>query len=192
MLSAVVFPDPLGPMSPRISPGSTANERSSTAATPPKCFVRPCGAQQAHGLPPAASGAADSGFRRVASPHSPVRKKRAKTITVAAKTIIWMLPTLAQPLGGEVDEQRAHERAGERADAADHHHRDHEAGLQQQPELRAHQLAEGAVEGPGEPADRARQREGERLVAHHVDAAALRARSRRRGSRARSARRARA
>ena len=41
MLSAVVLPEPLGPMRPRISPPSTVNARSSTAATPPKCLVRP-------------------------------------------------------------------------------------------------------------------------------------------------------
>jgi hypothetical protein len=41
MLSAVVLPEPLGPINPRISPSSIEIDRSSTAATPPKCLVSP-------------------------------------------------------------------------------------------------------------------------------------------------------
>src|SRR2546422_3363262 len=36
----VVFPAPLGPRKPRISPLGTSNEMSSTAVTRPYCFVR--------------------------------------------------------------------------------------------------------------------------------------------------------
>jgi hypothetical protein len=36
MLKIVLLPDPLGPMSPRISIGSTANETLLTAVKPPK------------------------------------------------------------------------------------------------------------------------------------------------------------
>src|SRR5512143_470350 len=36
MLKVVVFPDPLGPMSPKISPCATSKETPSTAASPPK------------------------------------------------------------------------------------------------------------------------------------------------------------
>src|SRR5512140_3906950 len=38
-LKRVVFPAPLGPMSPMISFGRTWNDTSFTAVRPPKCFV---------------------------------------------------------------------------------------------------------------------------------------------------------
>lgn len=38
-LNSVVFPDPFGPMMPRISPSSTVKLTSLTAATPPKVLV---------------------------------------------------------------------------------------------------------------------------------------------------------
>src|SRR5699024_2269932 len=38
-LNVVDLPAPFGPMNPRISPSLTANERSSTAVSPPKRFV---------------------------------------------------------------------------------------------------------------------------------------------------------
>src|SRR5262245_31642168 len=41
MLKIVLLPEPLGPMSPRISPGSTANETLATAVKPPKRLVNP-------------------------------------------------------------------------------------------------------------------------------------------------------
>ncbi len=37
----VVFPDPLGPMNPYNDPRGTVRSRSSTATTPPNCFVTP-------------------------------------------------------------------------------------------------------------------------------------------------------
>ena len=37
----VLLPDPLGPISPSISPGSTANDTSFTAVNPPKRLVSP-------------------------------------------------------------------------------------------------------------------------------------------------------
>src|SRR5437016_12371123 len=40
-LKRVVFPEPLGPMRPTISPSSTRSARSCTARRPPKSFVRP-------------------------------------------------------------------------------------------------------------------------------------------------------
>src|SRR5207247_4122002 len=40
-LKTVVFPEPLGPMSPTISPSSTRKAKSWTARRPPKSFVRP-------------------------------------------------------------------------------------------------------------------------------------------------------
>src|SRR2546430_11737839 len=39
-LKTVVFPEPLGPMRPTISPSCTWRPRSSTARRPPKSFVR--------------------------------------------------------------------------------------------------------------------------------------------------------
>src|SRR5919198_4575694 len=41
MLIVVVLPEPLGPMSPRISPSTTRRERRSTAVKPPNRFVSP-------------------------------------------------------------------------------------------------------------------------------------------------------
>src|SRR5262245_23677043 len=40
MLKMVLLPEPLGPMRPRISPGSTANDTLLTAVNPPKRLVR--------------------------------------------------------------------------------------------------------------------------------------------------------
>src|SRR5512139_1749265 len=40
MLKVVVFPEPLGPMSPKISPCATSKETPFTAARPPKYFTR--------------------------------------------------------------------------------------------------------------------------------------------------------
>jgi hypothetical protein len=37
MLMVVVFPDPLGPINPTISPGAMSSEISATAWKPPKC-----------------------------------------------------------------------------------------------------------------------------------------------------------
>ena len=39
-LKRVVFPEPFGPMSPRISPSSTSNETPQSAVNPPKRLVR--------------------------------------------------------------------------------------------------------------------------------------------------------
>jgi len=41
-LSSVVFPAPLGPMMPRISPFATEKVTPSSAATPPKRLVTLC------------------------------------------------------------------------------------------------------------------------------------------------------
>ncbi len=41
MLTVVVLPEPLGPISPRISPRATASERPSTATTPPNRLTMP-------------------------------------------------------------------------------------------------------------------------------------------------------
>src|SRR5712692_5159155 len=41
MLKMVLFPEPFGPISPRISPGSTANDTWLTAVKPPKRLVSP-------------------------------------------------------------------------------------------------------------------------------------------------------
>src|SRR5271155_5537085 len=41
MRRVVVFPEPLGPRKPVTRPGSTVNERSSTANTSPKCLDSP-------------------------------------------------------------------------------------------------------------------------------------------------------
>ena len=41
MRRVVVLPEPLGPRNPVTRPGSTVNERSSTARTGPKCLLRP-------------------------------------------------------------------------------------------------------------------------------------------------------
>src|SRR5580704_9716076 len=41
MRRVVVLPDPLGPRKPVTRPGSTVNDRLSTASTGPKCFERP-------------------------------------------------------------------------------------------------------------------------------------------------------
>jgi len=40
-LKAVVFPEPFGPMSPRISPSLTSKETAFRAVKPPKRFVSP-------------------------------------------------------------------------------------------------------------------------------------------------------
>jgi len=40
-LKAVVFPEPFGPMSPRISPSLTSKETALSAMKPPKRFVSP-------------------------------------------------------------------------------------------------------------------------------------------------------
>ena len=40
-LKVVLFPEPFGPMRPRISPSSTAKDTSLTAKKPPNFFVRP-------------------------------------------------------------------------------------------------------------------------------------------------------
>src|SRR5947209_963460 len=40
-LKVVVLPEPFGPISPRISPGCTANDTSLTAVKPPNRLVRP-------------------------------------------------------------------------------------------------------------------------------------------------------
>ena len=41
ILKIVLLPDPLGPIRPRISPGSTLNETLLTAVKPPKRFTSP-------------------------------------------------------------------------------------------------------------------------------------------------------
>src|SRR5271155_2110978 len=41
MRRVVVLPDPLGPRKPVTRPGSTVNDRLSTASTGPKCFESP-------------------------------------------------------------------------------------------------------------------------------------------------------
>src|SRR6266851_4083510 len=46
-LKQVVFPAPFGPMSPTISPSSTARSTRLTAASPPKYFVRFCASNNA-------------------------------------------------------------------------------------------------------------------------------------------------
>jgi hypothetical protein len=40
-LTVVLFPDPLGPMRPKMRPCGTLRSRASTAWTPPKFFDRP-------------------------------------------------------------------------------------------------------------------------------------------------------
>src|SRR5947207_2073448 len=51
-LKAVVFPEPFGPMSPRISPSLTSKETAVSAAKPPKCFVSPLTASIRGAAPP--------------------------------------------------------------------------------------------------------------------------------------------
>src|SRR5947209_5428933 len=42
MLKIVLLPEPFGPIRPRISPGSTANDTLLTAVKPPNRFTNPC------------------------------------------------------------------------------------------------------------------------------------------------------
>src|SRR5215207_1907042 len=43
-LTIVLFPEPFGPISPKIRPGSTLRSTPSTARTPPKCLLSPLSA----------------------------------------------------------------------------------------------------------------------------------------------------
>ena len=40
-LKSVVFPEPLGPITPTVSPGATATSTAARASSPPKRTVRP-------------------------------------------------------------------------------------------------------------------------------------------------------
>ena len=48
-LKIVLLPEPLGPMSPRISPSSTSNDTFETAVKPSNILVRPETARRATG-----------------------------------------------------------------------------------------------------------------------------------------------
>src|SRR5262249_62238800 len=49
-LNAVVLPDPLGPINPRISPSRTSNETLFSAVNPPNRFVSPATVSIASGI----------------------------------------------------------------------------------------------------------------------------------------------
>ena len=70
---SVVFPAPLAPTNPTISPGPTANETASSATTPPKCFPIPSttsrGARASTAGRSGATGRTVSGRGRVADEH---------------------------------------------------------------------------------------------------------------------------
>ena len=163
-LSTVVLPEPLGPIRPRISPARRSKLTSSTAATPPKCTDR-CSTDSRLTRRPRCSRLGDEppeAARKVAREHDHEQGEDDDLHVAEA----------AHPLGAEIDQDRAGERARERAHAADDDHRQHQPGLLQQAELGADELAEGAVERAGEAAERARDAERDRLGAHDVDAAA--------------------
>ena len=58
-LKIVLLPEPLGPIRPRISPGSTRNETLLTAVKPPKRLVSPSTTSTAASPPGAAAPAID-------------------------------------------------------------------------------------------------------------------------------------
>src|SRR6266568_2051328 len=113
-LSSVVLPAPFGPMMPRISPGATAKLTPSTAASPPKRFARSLVSSSAVMAP------------RSGLPHAfPEQTGRAQQQhdddqQTAVDVLIRRREERRAQRFDDAEQDAGHERAGNRAQAADH------------------------------------------------------------------------
>src|SRR5262249_39737396 len=180
-------------MRPTSSPEAIASVTLSTATMPPKLLRRSLSASSPGALTPAAPHRSPQLHSRSRQPlrirRRPLRDEPGPATTtrdgaheaLAEETADEdhqrrehqqvAHADLAQRLGGHFHEHRAHERAGDGPHAADDHHADDEAGLEDEPELGAGQLQEMHEERAGDAAAGARDGEGEGLVADDVHAA---------------------
>src|SRR5712691_715284 len=158
MLSSVVLPEPLGPMMPTISPGSTTNDTSATATSPANCLLSPR-TSSATLRPPRVERAHD------ATRHHEDGEDQDGAVEHGAH------------LGAEVDgvrqagqHERAHDGADERALAAEQDHGQDFHGLIDAEVAGVDVAGVVAVEPARERGEGAPDGEGEELVAEHVDA----------------------
>src|SRR5882724_4798968 len=170
-LKAVVLPAPFGPMSPRISPGSTSKERRETARSPPKSLVRSVTVSKGMGVPsgpfrPGAAGAAPDALGQVPDDQhheEPVEDQVADE------------EALAEHLADGREEHGTDHRAdhgGEAADHRDEHHLHRERNGEDG--VRVHVAEVQTVEAATQPGEEGGEREGEDLGTHGVDAHRLR------------------
>src|SRR5712692_2259566 len=114
----VVFPAPLGPIRPTISPSPTLNERPFTAWRPPKCLSRP------------ATSSMQSGLRSPERPLHPRHRALGKEEhdgdeeeavhdQVDAGPVPAGREVEARQLGERAQDERSHDGPKERAGAAD-------------------------------------------------------------------------
>src|SRR5262249_31424291 len=174
-LKQVVFPAPLGPISPTISPLSTLSSTSLTAAKPPKSRVSPWVSRSAtrsgrrarrrnRGGPPRPEL---GDFPRQCDEAAGQEQDRQQHRDEEEDRLIG---ASAEGLGQQRQEDRAHDRADEAATPADvvvdedvRRHQETELRRKQEPD-------EVGVERSGRPGEEAAQHERQQLVARDVDA----------------------
>src|SRR5207302_6110055 len=149
-LNSVDLPAPFGPMTARISPGSSCMSSASTAMSAPKRRVSPLHSS--------------SGMASSQKSQDSLREEHDEGDEDRAEDERPQVRHLRQLMLEEHEEQRAEHRADERARAADHHHDEHVAGSEPEEELRRGVAREAGVERAGEPAEAVGEHDRRRLV----------------------------
>ena len=192
MLKQVLLPAPLGPISAKSSPASTAKETSATACTPPNALCRPSTCKhRAHALFAHEWASRQRIVSALRPPDQALREQQHDQQDHRAHHGAPELGAAGDLVAQPGEDRRAHHRAGQRLDAAQQHH-DQPVGRLGDRDRRGRDAALGeGVDGAGQARQRAGQHEGRPLEAAHVDADRLGAQAANRGRRARRSRTAR-
>src|SRR5215471_14319966 len=129
-LTRVVLPEPLGPMSPRISPSWRSKLTSDTAASPPNRLVTPRASTRAIGLHPVLAQIPGELAPREFTPADDVgqslgHEEHDEDHHDAVEELGQAYELGGEELGDGGEHERAEERAHHRAHAAEHGHDDH-------------------------------------------------------------------
>src|SRR6202165_2371822 len=138
-LNSVDLPAPFGPMTARISPGSTCMSTASTATSAPNCRVSPL--HSSSGMAPSKKS------------QDSLREEHDEGDEDRAEDERPEIGHLRQLVLEEHEEQRPEHRADQRACAADHHHDEHMARGEPEEELGRGIARETGVERAREPAE---------------------------------------
>src|SRR5690606_29014086 len=166
ILMSVVLPEPFGPISPTSSPSSIEKLTPSRALTPPKLFDT--FSMTRHGMATSLlrhrifqRRAVDAGAHDVAREEAPqsLAEKPAENDDEQRENDELQAAEIAQVLRGDIDQECADERPGQRAEPADHGHADDDACLPNQAELRADEASEMAVKSTSKATDGRADRE---------------------------------
>src|SRR5262245_4429903 len=180
-LNKVVFPEPLGPMTPTISPGRTSSDRSLIAVSPPNCTVR---CRTVRRSVPLATGS-DLGrqtrgdvrffgsllvtlFAHPRATEETLRPDEGERDHGRTEGQHSVARRLAEELGQRDEDGGPEDHAGQAPRPADYHDAHHQDRLGEREALWGHEARPPSKESPGETGEGGAEAEREELRPAHV------------------------